>query len=375
MHILIAPNAFKNSLDATKAAEAIEEGCKQSVLDCTTTRFPVADGGDGTGKLLAEYLSAIHIPVRVQDPLGRRMSSSFAWVERESTAIIELADVSGLRLLKPSEYDPLHATTFGTGELIREAVAKNARRIIICIGGSATVDGGTGMLQALGVELLDEEGKRLTGLPATLPSLSKIVIPNLFQRIMETEIIVLCDVENRLLGQEGSAAVFGPQKGASPNDVQLLEKGLSTLRDVALAITETDMALLKHGGAAGGIAATLHTFLKAKLVNGIDYFLEITRFDKELKKAHLVITGEGSLDAQTLKGKGPFGVVKKAKQFSVPVIGIAGKISEEKTLSQYFDKLITITPPGMEMSVALASTYQNLRIAARTLADQLASSI
>src|SRR6187401_3313984 len=264
MHILIAPNAFKNSLDAAKVAAAISKGLHKSKLSCTTTCFPVADGGDGTAGLLIDHLGGQMIDVIVKDPLKRKISSSFGWIEKDKTAIIELAAASGLRLLKIDEYDPLITTTQGTGELIIEALNKNAAKIILCIGGSATVDGGTGILNVLGMKFFNTEGNELDDLPASLSLLAEIDIKGLDKRIVNTEIIILCDVENPLLGVNGAAAVFGPQKGASVKEVELLEAGLTKFRDVVLNKTGKDMAGIKYGGAAGGVAASLHSLLNAR---------------------------------------------------------------------------------------------------------------
>jgi len=373
MHILIAPNAFKNSLDAAKVAEAIDTGLQKSKLSCTTKCFPVADGGDGTARLLIEHLDGQFIHAIVNDPLKRKISSSFGWIEEDKTAIIELAVASGLRLLNPEQYDPLITTTHGTGELILEALNKNAAKIILCIGGSATVDGGTGILNALGLKFFDAAKNELDDLPASLSSVAEIDITGLDKRIANTEIIILCDVENPLLGPVGAAVVFGPQKGASANDVQLLETGLNKLRDVVLNKTGKDMAVIKHGGAAGGVAASLHTFLNAHLVNGIDYFLEATGFEKELKKAAIVITGEGSIDEQTLQGKGPFGVAKRAKEFSLPVIAFGGRINiaAGQLSQQYFDRLISINENPDDLETAMKNTYTNLEKAAERLGNLL----
>jgi glycerate kinase len=373
MHILIAPNAFKNSLDATKVAEAINNGLHKSKLSCTTTCFPVADGGDGTTDLLIDHLDGQLIPAVVNDPLKRKISSSFGWIEKDKTAVIELAAVSGLRLLKEGEYDPLITTTQGTGELIIEALNKNVTKIILCIGGSATVDGGTGILNALGIKFFGAAGNELDHLPASLSLLADINITGLDKRIANTEIIILCDVENPLLGSNGAAAVFGPQKGASTKDVELLETGLTKFRDVVLNKIGKDMAVIKYGGAAGGVAASLHTFINARLVNGIDYFLEVTGFEKELKKADLVITGEGSIDEQTLQGKGPFGVAKRAQEFSLPVIAFAGRvtITPDQSSQQYFDRFISINENIDNLEMAMKNTYTNLEKAAERLGDLL----
>ena len=373
MHILIAPNAFKNSLDAARVAEAINNGLRKSKLSCTTSCFPVADGGDGTAGLLIDHLGGQLIQAIVHDPLKRKITSSFGWIEKDKTAIIELAAASGLRLLKADEYDPLITTTYGTGELIIEALNKNAAKIILCIGGSATVDGGTGILKAVGIKFFDAEGNELDNLPASLSLLAEIDITGLDKRIANTEIIILCDVENPLLGLNGAAAIFGPQKGALAKDVQLLEAGLIKLRDVVLSKTGKDMTVIKHGGAAGGVAAALHIFLNAGLVNGIDHFLEVTGFEKELKKADIVITGEGCIDEQTMLGKGPIGVAKRAKDFSLLVIGIAGRVDVgiDQSHKQYFDRLISINENESDLEVAMKNTYMNLEKTAQQLGDLL----
>lgn len=370
MHILIAPNAFKNSLHASEAAEAIRTGLQKSGLSCTISCFPVADGGDGTGTLLIQQLKGKTIESNVHGPLGKNIKANYGWLE-DQTAIIELANASGLRLLSPSSYDAMHANTIGTGELIAEAIAGNAKKIIICIGGSASVDGGTGMLRALGIKFLDAAGNELKELPADLLQLADIIIPPSFTQEAKREYIVLCDVENRLLGEQGSAAVFGPQKGASPSQVAQLDNCLTQLRDVVFRKTGKDMATIVHGGAAGGIAAAFQVFLNAELVNGIDYFLTITNFSAALQKADLVITGEGSLDKQTIQGKGPMGVARMAKRFSIPVTGMAGKIENDAMLNDYFQQLICINENTAQLELNIKNARSNLEKAAEKLGGQL----
>ena len=372
MHILVAPNAFKNSLSANEAAAAISLGLQKSGLQCTVIQFPIADGGDGTGALLIERLKGETKESIVHNPLGRTISASYGWLN-DQTAIIEMANASGLRLLKPAEYDPLHANSYGTGELINECISKNAKTIILCIGGSATVDGGTGMLRALGIKFLDNAGMELTELPSSLPQLSNIIIPSDFDELKDKNFIVLCDVENTLLGKNGCAAVFGPQKGATPTNVKELDDCLTHLRNITLQITGKDMATIKHGGAAGGIAAAFQVFLNASLVNGIDYFLNITKFNEVLRNADLVITGEGSLDHQTLHGKGPMGVAKMAKQYSIPVIGMAGKIEDEELLKDHFSQLICISENNRDLEFNLKNAKSNLEKASEKLGAQLKS--
>lgn len=374
MHILIAPNAFKNSLNATDAALAIGKGLEQSQLKYTCTYFPVGDGGDGTAELILQHCNSTFAITEVHDPLGRKITASIALIDEESTAIIEMADASGLRLLNTDELDPLHASTFGTGELMKFALEKGARKIILGIGGSATVDGGVGLLKALGVRFQDGEGRDLSGMPESLVDLVSIDISGLDKRMVQCELIVLCDVENTLLGKNGAAKVFGPQKGALEEDIKKFEAALTQLRDVTLKKTGFDMATFKHGGAAGGTAAGLASFLHAKLVNGIEYFLQVTGFDDALKNANFVITGEGSVDSQTLQGKGPFGVARKAKEKNIRVIALSGKVPLEtdQELDKYFDVLLSIGHEPSHVDDALQVTAANLERTAKAIGKLLA---
>lgn len=371
MHILVAPNAFKNSLDARGAADAIADGIGQSGLLCSIKCLPVGDGGDGTGALLVEHFKGQYEELEVLDPLGRKIRSRLGWIEAHKTAVIEMADASGLRLLKASEYNPLIASSYGTGELIRHAVLAGASKIILCIGGSATVDGGVGILSALGVKLIGENGGILKA-PFELVWLADIDTGNLLKEIQDVDFRILCDVSNPLIGENGAAAVFAPQKGAGGEEISILESGLRQLAGLILSKTGNDISHIVHGGAAGGVAAGLHGILGAKLENGIEAFLRFVDFDTELKKGNWVITGEGSIDEQTLHGKAPFGVAKKAKEYGKFVLGLAGKISEpiDKTLFEYFDELICINEPGTSLEEALRNTGFNLEKTAREWAKK-----
>jgi len=374
MRILVAPNAFKNSLSAADVADAIREGLEESKLHANIDCFPVGDGGDGTAELLLKYHNGTNIVTTVHDPLMRKISSSFGLMEAGKTAVIEMANASGLRLLQFNELDPLHTSSFGTGELIINALDRGVNKIIMCIGGSATVDGAVGSLQALGFRLLDKYGNELTRMPETLVDLETIDFSKVDERAKQCKIVVLCDVENVLLGEEGAAAVFGPQKGASPADVKKLEAALTKLGDIILKQKGQDITTIKSGGAAGGMAAGLTALLNAELVNGIDYFLLLTKFDEVLKDKNIVITGEGSIDIQTLHGKGPFGVAKRAKEKGIPVIGVAGKIPAERidALERYFDVLMSINIEETELSYALSQTKQNLKRTSKKIGDVLA---
>jgi glycerate kinase len=374
MHILIAPNAFKNSLDATEAAAAIEQGLKISRLDCTTACFPIADGGDGTCNLIIKTCKGAIVSKEVHDPLGRKINASFGLIDKGKTAVIEMADASGLRLLKKDELDPLRASSYGTGELIKFALDEGASKIILAMGGSATVDGGCGILSALGASFLNEKFDRLRAIPGDLINMAHVDISALDKRIFDCGLVILCDVDNVLLGPHGAAYVFGPQKGATPQAVNLLDNFLKNFAAISAGQTGINMANIKHSGTAGGAAAGLHTWLNAKLVKGIEYFLSLTNFDEALAGSDLLITGEGSIDRQTLQGKGPYGVALRAKNRSIPAIGVAGSVplEQDNELQQYFDVLVSINNEPVDLAAAMKNTRENLIRTARGIGDLLA---
>jgi glycerate kinase len=255
--------------------------------------------------------------------------------------------------------------------LVRAALDKGANRIIIAMGGSATVDGGCGILNALVINFLDTEGNQLKAVPQELIGVDRIDISGLDERITVTEIVILCDVSNNLLGPQGAAAVYGPQKGASAADVEFLDTFLENFVAVTSAQTGQNIDEIKYGGAAGGASAGLYAWLGAKLVNGIDYFLTLTDFDKALNRADLVITGEGSIDNQTLQGKGPYGVAVRAKAKGIPVIGLGGKVEPGKEMEDYFDELICINPESVDIDVAMKNTKTNLIKTAKMIGDRM----
>lgn len=377
MRILIAPNAFKDSLTAEEAALAIKEGLNQSKLVCECECFPIGDGGDGTAELIIKKCKGQFISTETHDPLGRQINTSFGLINEGRTAVIEMANASGIRLLKHEELNPLCATSLGTGEQVMSALDYGVNKIIICMGGSATIDGGYGILKALGIRFLNVDNPELGSSPASLINLASVDLAEIDKRIMNCELIVFCDVDNKLLGEQGAAAIFGPQKGASVDDVRKLDSALGRLAQIALQQTGRDMAAIKYGGTAGGAAAGLYTFLNAKLVNGIDYFLQLTGFDEALENIDLVITGEGSIDEQTLQGKGPFGVAYRAKMKGLPVIGLAGKVPLERNanLLNYFDVLLPVGHQSLDLKTALTYTFGNLVRTSTELGNLLAFSI
>jgi glycerate 2-kinase len=374
MHILIAPNAYKHSATAADAANAIAKGLRRSKLSCSTECFPIGDGGDGTSDLIIEKLNGKRVEVNVRDPLGRRIAASFGIIDSGKTAIIGMAEASGIRLLSHNELNPLQASSVGTGELICSALDHSVTKIIISMGGSATVDGGAGILSALGVKFLDNEKEICPASPESLMNLTSLDLRGIDQRIFNCEIIVLCDVDNQLLGDQGAAAVFGPQKGADLKDIDQLEHFLSRFAEAIHQGTKKDITALKRGGTAGGAAAGLCAVLDARLVNGIDYFLELTKFDEALEKSDMLITGEGSIDLQTLNGKGPFGVAQRAKAKGLPVIAIAGKVPDEEIaeLRECFDIIIPIGNSDFDKETALKSTIKNLTRTSMEMGNLLA---
>jgi len=374
-HILIAPNAFKHSLDAADAAEALARGFGQSQLPCKTTCFPIGDGGDGTCQLIRLALGGRFVEHTVQDPLGRSITAGYSLVHDGRTAVIEMADASGIRLLNPDALDPMRASSYGTGQLVRRALEEGVSHVVIGMGGSATVDGGCGILQALGARFYDSSGHELAGYPAALENVARIDLGNLDPRLASCRITVLCDVNNPLLGAAGAAAVFGPQKGATDAQVTRLEDFLRRLDGLSRALTGRSMSESPHSGTAGGAAAGLYALAGATLVPGIDFFLDMTGFDAALDKADWVVTGEGSLDSQTLGGKGPMGVAQRARSRRIPVIGLAGKLPlrPEESLLEAFDVLLAIGNAPSSLAEAFAHTEANLERTACAVGNLIAA--
>lgn len=358
--ILICPNAFKGSLDAKAVAGAIARGLRESALECTIVELPIADGGDGSLGVINQYLDAVEMRLGVNDPLGAPVHARYGWHESEKTGVVELAEASGLKLLSPVSLNPWQATTRGTGQLIRNLLEKGARRIYLTIGGSATIDGAMGILDALGVKFYHSSGLVPGPLPSDLDKIVRIDADDALFLLQGLELIVLCDVENPLLGAHGAAAVFGPQKGADEEGVLRLERGLANLAGVVAECTGRSVDDLKHGGAAGGVAAMLHGVLGARLVNGGEQILQWAGFDGALQQADIVITGEGKIDEQTAYGKGPGLVARKAKQAGKHVLGLCGMVSPDLRSYDHFDVVLPIANGPGSLADAFAHTAQNL---------------
>lgn len=319
---MVAPDKFKGSLTAAAAAEAIGAGLRSARPDLDVVLTPVADGGDGTvdAAVAAGYS---RVPVTVTGPTGAPLPATFA--RSAETAVVEMAAASGLRCLPGGRPAPLTATTHGTGELIRAALDGGARRLVLGLGGSATTDGGTGMAAALGARFLDATGAELPPGGAALRELDHLDLTGLDPRLRTVEIVVASDVQNPLTGPAGAAAVYAPQKGASAADVERLEQGLCRLAAVVVDELGIDLSSMPGAGAAGGTGGAAVAFLGARLVSGIDLLLDLVRFPAAVRGAALVVTGEGSLDSQTLSGKAPAGVTRAAARAGVPVVALVGR--------------------------------------------------
>ena len=330
--ILIAPDSYKGSVSAQEAAEAMREGVRDALPAARVVMIPLSDGGEGLLSVLLPTLGGEVCKTMVSGPLpGQQVEARWGYVESSRTAIVEMAEAAGLGLVPEDKRDPLITTTFGVGELITHALDRGARTLFIGIGGSATNDGGAGMAQALGVRLRDDAGNILPRGGAALLRLTSIEMKGMDQRIKEATILVACDVRNPLTGPEGASAVFGPQKGASPGDVALLDAALMNYHEILQETAHIDVQQVAGSGAAGGLGAGLLAFCGATLRPGIDLVLEQTGFDAALAKADLVLTGEGRIDDQTRYGKVLSGVLSRAQRRGIPVAAIVGDINGKRS--------------------------------------------
>ncbi len=325
LKIILAPNAFKESLTAHEAARAMERGFRRALPGAELIECPVADGGDGTAEVLARALGGRATRHRVTGPLGKPVMAPLLFLKEAAkpTCVIEMAKTSGLALVPPRLRNPMRTTTRGLGEMMEIARSRGAKRIIVTLGGSATVDGGAGMAKALGFKLLDARGREVPDGGAGLEKIAKIVPPSNLEEWRRIEIVAVCDVENPLLGKHGAAAVFGPQKGATSAMIPHLEIGLKNLASIW---KQPGLARLAGAGAAGGLGAGLVGFLGATIAPGADMILDLIGFDEIAKDTDWIVTGEGKLDHQTLGGKAPAVVARRAAAMGIPVIGLAGSV-------------------------------------------------
>ena len=328
MKIVVAPQAFKGSLSATEVGNSMIKGIENVIANSTNLLVPIADGGDGTLETLVESSQGKINLIKVTGPLGEQQNSAWGALGRNKTAIIEMARSSGLALVPINKLNPLISTTYGLGEVILDALDQGYRDFIIGIGGSATNDAGAGMAQALGAKLLDSNGNELPFGGESLSKLNSINIDGIDTRIKESNFAIACDVNNPLTGPEGASAIYGPQKGATPEMVNTLHQALTNFAK----IVEKDLGIkinnVEGSGAAGGLGGCLIAFLNGKLRKGVDIVLDFVDIDKALTNTNLVITGEGQLDFQTIYNKAPIGVAKRAKHLGIPVIAISGSLGE-----------------------------------------------
>lgn len=352
MHkVVVASDSFKGCLSSWQVADAVEKGIHDALPGCDVVKLAVADGGEGSMDALMTTLGGKPVRLMVSGPLGRPVEAEYALIDG-STAVIEMARASGLTLIAPEERNPLLASTYGTGQLIADALDKGCRRFLICIGGSATNDAGTGMLEALGYRFMDAEGNVLKACGGILNHIASIDFSNVHPYLKDAEFIVACDVDSPFCGPDGAAYVYGPQKGASPEMVEQLDRGMRHFARIIFQVTGVDVTDMPGAGAAGGLGGALKAFLKAEISRGADMVLDAVHFDDAIKDADLVITGEGRIDSQTLTGKLPYVVAKRAALQNIPVVALCGcaQVSELPC----FERIIQITPPDMPLEKAMS---------------------
>lgn len=370
MKIVIAPDSYKESLSALEVATAIEQGFREIWPDANYVKIPVADGGEGTVEAMVEATAGRIVRVNVTGPLGKPVDAFYGLSGDERSAFIEMAAASGLELVPSGLRDPLKTTSWGTGELIRHALDTGVEHIIIGLGGSATNDGGAGMMQALGARLLDSQQNEIAPGGAALETLAQIDISQLDTRLAACRIEVACDVTNPLTGNEGASAVFGPQKGATPEMIVRLDKALAHYAQLIARDLNVDVSGLAGGGAAGGMGAALYAFCGAELRRGIEIVTDALQLDACVVDADLVITGEGRIDSQTVHGKVPVGVASVAKRYNKPVIGIAGSLTADVgVVHQHgIDAVFSVIYNICTLDDALKNAAENVRMTARNVA-------
>ncbi|OFW56893.1 MAG: glycerate kinase [Candidatus Solincola sediminis] len=373
MRVLIAPDKFKGSLSSSQAAHAMARGFISGFPDAETIIRPLADGGEGTMDVLVEATGGRKVACEVTGPMGERRQADLGLLGDGKTAVVEMAQASGLELITEDKRDPKWSSTRGTGDLIRCALDEGMREIIVAIGGSATNDGGAGMAQVLGARFLDSEGFDLQAGGGCLRDLDKIDLTGLDPRIKEVRIGVASDVANCLLGDEGASRVFAPQKGAGPEDVELLEAGLSRLSEVTTKYIGRNLEENPGAGAAGGLGFGLMAFLGAEMRPGIEVVMEYTGFEKQMDGCRLVITGEGRLDSQTAYGKTVIGVARAAKRRHIPVVALAGEVTKGAAELHRLGVscILSITPGPLSLADSKRGAGRLLEDCAREIASLL----
>lgn len=373
MKIVIAPDSYKESLSALEVATAIELGFREVWPEAEYVKIPVADGGEGTVEAMVAAMQGHLVHVDVTGPLGNTIQAFYGLSGDERSAFIEMAAASGLEQVPANLRDPLKTTSWGTGELIRHALDAGVEHIIIGIGGSATNDGGAGMVQALGARLLDAQDEDIAHGAMGLESLTRIDISQLDPRLAGCRIEVACDVTNPLTGKEGASVVFGPQKGATAEMIPRLDRALTHYAQLIARDLDVNVLELAGGGAAGGMGAALYAFCGAQLRRGIEIVTDALRLDACVADADLVVTGEGRIDSQTIHGKVPVGVAKIAKRYNKPVIGIAGSLTADVGVvhGHGLDAVFSVIYSICSLDEALKNASENVRMTARNVAATL----
>lgn len=368
MKVLVAPDSFKGSMDSNHIIELVEKASKKVFDKCEIVKVPIADGGEGTVAAMVSILNGEIRELQVNNPLYETVFAKYGIINKD-TVIIEMAQASGLPLVKEIYRNPLYTTTYGTGELIKNALDEGYKKIIIAIGGSATNDGGIGAMEALGVRFLDENGDVVKGVGKSLINIASVDITNIHSKVKTAEIIVMCDVENPLTGQNGATYVYGAQKGAGEAELRYLEEGMLNYSSVIKKEFNIDLAKIVGAGAAGGLGGALMVFLGAKLQSGIKTILETIDFNKLLQGVDLVVTGEGKLDYQSTCGKVISGIGELCKAKNVPVVAIVGSMGEGSELIYDFgvNSVITTVNGVMELEEAIKDSDKLLLDAAERM--------
>ena len=352
--LLLAFDSFKGSLTSCEVADAFEEGVRSVLPDCTVKKVCMADGGEGTAEALVSSLCGEWVDVEVLDPLMRPIHARYGVVDDGRTAVIEMASASGLTLLTEEERNPLKTSTYGTGQLITDALKRGCRNLLIGIGGSATNDAGTGMLSALGFRFLDAEGRPLEGCGESLERIAVIDSSHILPELESVDIRVACDVANPFCGPQGAAYIFAPQKGADKQMVERLDRGMHRFATIIKQYNKVDVTQTPGAGAAGGLGGAFSALLGTSLCRGVELVLDALRFDELLKGCDLVVTGEGCIDRQTLMGKAPMGVLRAATRRGIPVVAIGGSVEHSPELSQSgFSSILSINADGLPLHLAM----------------------
>ncbi|MBQ8866414.1 MAG: glycerate kinase [Bacteroidaceae bacterium] len=371
--VLLAFDSFKGSLTSREVADAFEEGVRSVEPDCQVRKVCLADGGEGTAAALVDSLHGEWVEVEVLDPLMRPIRARYGLIDKGQTAIIDMASASGLTLLTEDERNPLKTSTYGTGQLMADALARGCRKLLVGIGGSATNDAGTGMLSALGFRFLDTEGDILEGCGASLERIASIDASYALPSLEACEIRVACDVTNPFCGPMGAARVFAPQKGADEAMVERLDRGMAHFAKVLLLYNKVDVTNIPGAGAAGGLGGAFSALLGARLCRGVEMVLDALRFDELLKGCDLVVTGEGRIDRQTLMGKAPMGVLEAASHRGIPVVAIGGSVEWCKELEDSaFASILSINEAGLPLHLAMRPDVarENLRRMGRKVGER-----